>query len=111
MRRRRVFYWLLLLGLIGVWFFGTHSDGTAACRAAAPPTPLNEFAPGGISYLPPGYECLYIKQNTVEPLDAAGWFEWAVSVAILLVLCYGALSVVVRIGLRATDRRARAAPQ
>jgi hypothetical protein len=60
----------------------------------------------GLSYLPPGYECLYISgRDTVEPLDAAGWFEWGVSVGVLLLLAYGAVSFALRVGLRVSKRR------
>ena len=44
---------------------------------------------------------MYIDgRNTVEPLDAAGWVEWSNSVGILVLLVYGAMSFVVRIGRR-----------
>lgn len=74
---RRAAYWTSLLALVVAWFTLTSADGTAACRAAAPPPPLNEFGTDGIAFLPPGYECMYIDgRNSVEPLDAAGWVEW-----------------------------------
>ncbi len=106
MRIRRTVYWTSILALVVAWFTLTSSDGTAACQAGALPPPLDEFAPDGLSYFPPGYECLYITgQNTVEPLDAAGWIDWAVNLGIFLLLLYGAVSFGVRIGLRVSGRR------
>ena len=102
---RRIVYWSLLLVLTVIWFGFVFSDGTAACQAAAPRPPLDEFAAQGISYFPPGYWCLYIRHNSVEPFDAAGWIDWSVSLGIVLLLIYGALSFVVRLALRVRERR------
>jgi len=102
---RRIVYWSLLLALTVIWFGFVSADGTAACQAAAPRPPLDEFAAQGISYFPPGYWCLYIRHNSVEPFDAAGWIDWSVSLGIVLLLIYGALSFVVRLALRVRERR------
>jgi len=102
---RRIVYWSLLLALTVIWFGFVFSDGTAACQAAAPRPPLDEFAVAGISYLPPGYSCLYIRHSSVEPFDAAGWIDWSVSLGIVLLLLYGALSFVVRLASRFRERR------
>jgi hypothetical protein len=103
---RRAIYWTALLALVVVWFTMASADGMQACRAAAPPPPLDEFATNGISYLPPGYECSYISgRNTVEPLDAAGWVDWGLSIGILVLLLSGAMSFVIRLGLTVSDRR------
>jgi hypothetical protein len=98
---RRAGYWASLLALVLAWFTLTSSDGRAACQAAAPPPPLDEYGTDGISYFPPGYNCLYIDgRNTVEPLDAAGWVDWSIGVAILVMIVYGALRFVAQLRRR-----------
>ena len=94
---RRPLYWGSLLALVAAWFMFGGASGLAACQAATSPPPLDEFGTNGLSYFPPGYRCLYIDGNTVEPLDAAGWRAWTLVMGILLLLIYGVLSFVVRL--------------
>ena len=100
---RRFAYWLALLALAVAWFFFLGADGTHVCSEARPGT---EFGTGGTSWFPPGYVCLYIGGNSVEPFDAEGWATWAVELGFLALVAYGVLSFLLRLLLSLRRRSA-----
>lgn len=106
---RRLVYWGALLAFGVVFFFFVLADnGFERCAAAAPRL---ESRYGGLSYFPPGYECLYTtRPNKLVALDQRGWMNWALAIGTGLLLLYGSLSFSVRMGLRVSARRTPPAP-
>jgi hypothetical protein len=96
MARRRLIFWASLVSLVAVWWVAP-ANNYAACKTAAASAGEAEWAPGGLSLIPPGYECLYIRANEVVPLDAGGWLELVAQTAIPGLLLYGLVSFSLRL--------------
>jgi hypothetical protein len=103
MARRRVIYWGGIVSLVAVWWMAP-GDTYGACAKAAASAGEAEWAPGGLSVLPPGYECLYIRGDEVVPLDVGGWVELIAQTAVPVLLLYGLVSFALRMRGRHTPQ-------